>query len=85
MAKTIASGLGMTNAWVAEQGVLNLKNLRAKLAHFRETARYGSACRSGVGRRITNVGPSGIIVGDGTIAGERNPQQCKTKSSINIS
>jgi len=30
-------------------------------------------------------GPSGIIVGDGTIAGERNPQQCKTKSSINIS
>jgi hypothetical protein len=32
-----------------------------------------------------NPGPSGIIVGDGTIAGERNPQQCKTKSSINIS
>ena len=30
-------------------------------------------------------GPSGISVGDGTIAGERNPQQCKTKSSINIS
>ena len=50
MAKTIASGLGMTNAWLAEQGVLNLKNLRAKLAHFRETARYGPACRGGVGR-----------------------------------
>ena len=31
------------------------------------------------------LGPSGISVGDGTIAGERNPQQCKTKSSINIS
>jgi len=30
-------------------------------------------------------GPSGISVGDGTIAGERNLQQCKTKSSINIS
>jgi hypothetical protein len=28
-------------------------------------------------------GPSGIIVGDGTIAGERNPQQCKTKSYTN--
>ena len=79
MAKTIASGLGMTNSWVAEQGVLNLKTLRAKLAHFRETARYGSACRSGVGRRITNVGPSGIIVGDGTIAGERNPQAMQDK------
>lgn len=36
--------------------------------------------------RLVNIfGPSGIIVGDGTIAGERNPQQCKTKSSINIS
>jgi hypothetical protein len=31
------------------------------------------------------LGPSGISVGDGTIAGERNPQKCKTKSSINIS
>ena len=32
-----------------------------------------------------NYGPSGISVGDGTIAGERAPQQCKTKSFINIS
>ena len=28
--------------------------------------------------------PSGIIVGDGTIDGERNPQRCKTKSSTNM-
>ena len=33
----------------------------------------------------TFAGPSGIIVGDGTIAWERNPQQCKTKSFTNIS
>jgi hypothetical protein len=32
----------------------------------------------------THIGPSGISVGAGTIAGEKNPQQCKTKSSINI-
>jgi threonine aldolase len=31
------------------------------------------------------VSPSGISVVDGTIAGERNPQQCKTKIAINIS
>ncbi len=31
------------------------------------------------------IGTSGISVGDGTLAGERNPQQCKTKSSMNIS
>jgi hypothetical protein len=54
MAKTIASGVGITNAWVAEQGVLNLKTLRAKLAHFLETAWYGPACRSGVGRVVRN-------------------------------
>ena len=30
------------------------------------------------------AGPSGIIVGDGTLAGERSPQQCKTKSLTNI-
>jgi len=50
MAKTIASGLGMTNAWLAEQGVLNLKNLRAELAHLRRTARCGPACRGDAGR-----------------------------------
>jgi hypothetical protein len=63
MAKTIASGLGMTNAWLAEQGVLNLKTLRANLAHFRETARYGPACRGDAGRGITNVHPHQILSG----------------------
>ena len=32
---------------------------------------------------LCKTGPSGIIVGDGIIAGERNPQQCKTKSYTN--
>jgi hypothetical protein len=35
MAMTIASGLGMTNAWLAAQGVLSLKSLWAELAHIR--------------------------------------------------
>ena len=35
MAKTIASGVGMTNAWLAAQGVLSLKTLWAELAHLR--------------------------------------------------
>ena len=35
MAKTIASGGGMTNAWLAEQGVLSLKSLWAALAQLR--------------------------------------------------
>jgi RNA-directed DNA polymerase len=35
MAKTIASGVGMTNACLAEQGVLSLKTLWAELAHLR--------------------------------------------------
>ncbi|MCY2974539.1 MAG: hypothetical protein NTW52_07700 [Planctomycetota bacterium] len=35
MAKTIASGVGMTNAWLADQGVLSLKTLWAELAHLR--------------------------------------------------
>lgn len=30
-------------------------------------------------------GPPGISVGDGTVAGETNPQHCKKKSSISIS
>ena len=32
MAKTIANGVGMTNAWLAEQGVLSLKSFWAELA-----------------------------------------------------
>lgn len=35
MAKTIASGVGMTNALLAEQEVLSLKTLWAELAHLR--------------------------------------------------
>lgn len=35
MAKTIASGVGMTNAWLAAKGVLSLKTLWAELAHLR--------------------------------------------------
>ncbi len=44
MAKTIASGVGMTNAWLAAQGVLSLKTLRSELAYLRPTAVCGSAC-----------------------------------------
>ena len=35
MAKTIASGVGMTNAWLQEQGLLSLKTLWASLAQVR--------------------------------------------------
>ena len=35
MDKTIASGVGMTNAWLVEQGVLSLKSLWAELGHLR--------------------------------------------------
>jgi RNA-directed DNA polymerase len=35
MSKTIASGVGLTNAWLAGQGLLSLKTLWAKLAHLR--------------------------------------------------
>ena len=35
MAKTIASGVGMTNAWLHEQGLLSLKTLWATLARIR--------------------------------------------------
>jgi len=35
MAKTIASGVGLTNAWLQEQGLLSLKSLRAAMAPLR--------------------------------------------------
>ena len=38
MAKTIASGVGMTNAWLALQGLVSLKSLWAELAPLRRTA-----------------------------------------------
>ena len=34
-AKTIESGIGRTNAWLAEQGVLILKSLWAEFGHLR--------------------------------------------------
>ena len=38
MAKTIASGVGLTNAWLHEQGLLSLKTLWSQLAPLRRTA-----------------------------------------------
>jgi hypothetical protein len=38
MAKTIASGVGMTNAWLELQGMVSLKSLWAGLAPLRRTA-----------------------------------------------
>jgi hypothetical protein len=35
MSKTIASGVGLNNAWLAEQGLLSMKTLWAKLAPLR--------------------------------------------------
>jgi RNA-directed DNA polymerase len=38
MAKTIASGVGMTNAWLHDQGLVSLKSLWGKRAPLRRTA-----------------------------------------------
>ena len=38
MSKTIASGVGLTNAWLAVQGRLSIKTLWAELAPLRRTA-----------------------------------------------
>ena len=38
MAKTIASGVGMTNAWLHDQGLVSLKSLWVKRAPLRRTA-----------------------------------------------
>ncbi len=38
MSKTIASGVGLTNAWLAEQGMLSMKTLWSELAPLRRTA-----------------------------------------------
>ena len=38
MSKTIASGVGLTNAWLAEQGMLSLKTLWSELAPRCRTA-----------------------------------------------
>jgi hypothetical protein len=57
MANSIASCVGMTHAWLAEQRVLSLKSLWAELAHLRGTARCAPACRVGVGRMTGSVNP----------------------------
>lgn len=44
MAKTIASGVGLNNAWLHAQGQLSLKTLWAQLAPLRRTAWCGPAC-----------------------------------------
>jgi RNA-directed DNA polymerase len=38
MSKTIASGVGLTNAWLSDQGLLSLKTLWSELAPLRRTA-----------------------------------------------
>jgi RNA-directed DNA polymerase len=38
MSKTIASGVGLTNAWLAEQGMVSMKTLWAQLAPLRRIA-----------------------------------------------
>ena len=38
MARTIASGVGLTNAWLQAQGLVSLKSLWAELAPLRRTA-----------------------------------------------
>jgi RNA-directed DNA polymerase len=40
MAKSIASGVGLTNAWLQAQGLLSLKTLWAQLAPHRRTAQF---------------------------------------------
>lgn len=38
MAKTIASGVGLTNAWLEEQGLISIMTLWVQLAPLRQTA-----------------------------------------------
>ena len=38
MAKSIATGVGLTNAWLAAQGLLSLKSLWVQIAPLRRTA-----------------------------------------------
>ncbi|MCO6456280.1 MAG: hypothetical protein J5I93_13355 [Pirellulaceae bacterium] len=45
MAKSIATGVGLTNAWLQEQGLLSLKTLWAPRAPLRRTAWCGPACQ----------------------------------------
>jgi len=55
MAKTIASGVGMTTAGLALPGVVSLKSLWVELAPLRRTAGCGSACQVVWGGRPAKV------------------------------
>ena len=44
VSKTIATGVGLTNPWLAAQGMLSLKTLWAELTPLRGTAVCGPAC-----------------------------------------
>jgi len=57
MARTISSGVGMTNTWLDSQGVLTLKTLWAELAHLCGTAWCESRLLDCVGRVPGNGHP----------------------------
>ena len=65
MSKTIASGVGLTNAWLAEQGMVSMKTIWAKLAPLRRTASRLRLVRTrmlgGVGRIVSDGGPYPIL------------------------
>jgi hypothetical protein len=80
--------VGNKNSWIPlpESRILSAAPPR-KLEEPHQTASttLSSLISCEIDKQHKEIGPSGIIVGDGTIAWERNPQQCKTKSFTNIS
>ena len=65
MANTIASGVGLTNAWLEQQGLLSIKTLWSQLAPLRRTAPVSIRGRTrmlgGVGRAVRDDGPYPIL------------------------
>ena len=61
MAKTIASGVGLTNAWLTEQGLLSLKNLWSQLSPQFPISQCRTA-QCGPARYVMRGGPSVIGV-----------------------
>lgn len=61
MSKTIAKRVGLTIAWLAEQGLLSIKTLWEHLAPIRRTAYRLPRTRAlqwcGVGRAVSDGGP----------------------------
>ena len=58
MAKTIASGVGITNDWLASQGVFTLKTLWAELALFVEPPSadpHARCCGEGAQQRASSL------------------------------